>query len=65
MLCTAHGSWQAGSHGSMCLRGAAGAGGSLVGLARAGDSVGTGVVDMTATAARLLLLACPHRLGQG
>lgn len=65
MLCTAHGSWQAGSHGSMCLRGAAGAGDSLVGLARAGDSVGTGVVDKTATAARLLLLACPHRLGQG
>lgn len=47
------------------LGGAAGAGDSLAGLASAGDRVGTGVVGKRATAARLLLLACPHRLGHG
>lgn len=34
--------------------------GTLVGPARAGDSVGTGVVDRAVTAARLFLLVCLH-----
>lgn len=38
--------------GSGCVGGAAGAGDSLVGPARAGDGVGTEVVAKSATAAR-------------
>lgn len=55
------GSWQPGPMGPCAWGDAAGAGDSLAGPARAGDSVGTGVVDKTATAARLF----PCRLGQG
>lgn len=45
------------ARGSLCLGGAAGAGDTLAGPARAGDRVGTGAVDKTVTAARF---SCWH-----
>lgn len=62
MLCTA---LAPGRLGPLGLSDCKGLLGTVWGPARAGDSVGTGVVDELVAAARISLLAFPHSLGQG
>lgn len=51
--------------GPMALCACKGLLGTVWGPARAGDSVGTGVVDKLVAAAMVSLLACPRNLDQG